>query len=123
MININGPSRLTLSPDTLATVLDALAGFGPFSRVKPAFDEIFNQLKEANEHTIASGSESGAEPSNNGNSDPGSSPGAGVGSDVARPEVEHPRGRNRSVTRNRVHRAHGVVAPSNSGGSANSRRR
>lgn len=118
MININGPSRLTLSPDTLATVLDALAGFGPFARVKPAFDEILNQLKEINEHTNASGPD--ASPvGNDSNGGDGTVSDPGVGSNGPSPEVGDPSRRSGRRPRLAVHRANGSVAPGHSRSSAN----
>lgn len=87
MINISGPSRLVLSPDTLACVLDALAEYGPFKRVDPAFNEIVNQLKEANEQPNASGSDASAVSDSNDGDQPGPSPSPRVGSNGAGPEV------------------------------------
>lgn len=121
MININGPSRLTLSPDTLATVLDSLAGFGPFARVKPAFDEILNQLKEINEHTNASGSDAGAVAGNSNGSD-GAVSNPGLGSNGASPEVVDPDRRSRRRPRLAVHRANGSLASRHPSSSPNSGR-
>lgn len=42
-ININEPRTVTLSPNTIATILDALAEM-PFKRANPAIQEIFQQL-------------------------------------------------------------------------------
>jgi len=43
-IEINGPKTLTLTPQTLATVLDALSELA-FKKANPAIQEIFAQLQ------------------------------------------------------------------------------
>lgn len=43
MINISGPTTLTLSPQTFATILDALSDV-PYRKANPAIAEIMEQL-------------------------------------------------------------------------------
>jgi hypothetical protein len=46
MITLNAPRTVTLSPQTLATILDTLSKSGPWNVIDPALKELTTQLED-----------------------------------------------------------------------------
>lgn len=46
MITLNTPKILTLSPQSVAVILDCLATSGPWNKVDPVMKELFSQLED-----------------------------------------------------------------------------
>lgn len=125
MINISGPTTLTLSPSVLATILDALAEV-PYRNSRPAFDEILSQLQPKEpQNEQPSTSSRGPIPATNGNSDSGSNSalnGAGVRSDGTGSEIRDSDRCGGESTGTDHQRRNDVIPPINAARPSDSRR-